>query len=118
MSLSPFKGVIARMTAYCDILFDSTCGSITASASTYATTTWTTAATDVIHLGFQGFLQEIDYVQEKIKAVFDNRDKIKYHRKSLFTTKITQSSKIIKKQTYTMMIPPKINLRGKQAQRK
>lgn len=40
-------------------------------STTDCTTTWTTAATDTIsytiHLGFQGFLQGIDYVREKIE---------------------------------------------------
>ena len=91
-----------------------------ASTSTY-TTTWVTAATTInytIQLGFQGFLQGVDYVQEKIKSVFDNRNKIKEYRKSLFTDKIRTSSKVIKKQSYTVMIPPKRNFRGKESQRK
>ena len=55
-----------------------------ADTSTYSTT-WTTAATTTIdytiQLGFQGFLQGIDYVQDKIESVFDNREKIKQYRK-------------------------------------
>ena len=91
----------------------------TAATSTYTTTTtWITAATDTIYLGFQGFLQGIDYVQEKIKEIFDDRAKIKQYRKSLFTERVRQPSKIIKKQSYTVMIPSKRNFRGQEAQRK
>jgi len=85
---------------------------------TIQNTTWVTAATDTIQLGFQGFLQGIDYVQEKIKEIFDDRAKIKQYRKSLFTEKIRQSSRIIKKQAYTVMIPPKRNFRGQESQRR
>ena len=89
----------------------------TAATSTY-TTTWVSAATDVIRSVNLCFCESIDYVQEKIKAVFDDRAKINQYRKSLFTEKIIQSCKIIKKQSYTIMIPSKMNFRGQEAQRK
>lgn len=85
-------------------------------------TTWTTAATDIIsytvQLGFQGFIQGIDYVHEKIIEIFDNRAKIKQYRKSLFTDKTHQPSKINKKQPHNIMIPPKRNFKGKASQRR
>ncbi len=84
---------------------------VTVSNSTYT-------VTGTIQLGFQGFLQGVDYVHEKIKEIFDNRAKIKQYRKSLFTEKIRQTSRIIKKQAYTVMIPPKRNFRGQESQRK
>lgn len=86
--------------------------------TTDCTTTWITAATDTIHLGFQGFIQGIDYVHEKIIEIFDNRAKIKQYRKSLFTDKIHQPLKINKKQPHTIMIPPKRNFKGKASQRR
>jgi len=90
--------------------------------ATFSSNVTNTAATDTInytiHLGFQGFLQGIDYVQEKIKEIFDDRAKIKQYRKSLFTERVRQSSRIIKKQSYTIMIPSKRNFRGQEAQRK
>ncbi len=85
---------------------------------TASNTTWVTAATDTIQLGFQGFLQGIDYVQERIKEIFDDRAKIKQYRISLFTDKIKQPSRVIKKQPYSVMIPPKRNFRGKESQRR
>lgn len=85
---------------------------------TASNTTCTITVTGTIQLGFQGFFQGIDHVHEKIKEIFDNRAKIKEYRKSLFTDKIKQPSKIIKKQSYTIMIPPKRNFRGQESQRK
>lgn len=82
------------------------------------TITWASAATYTIDIGIQYFYEGIDYVQEIIKAVFNDRAKIKQYRKSLFTEKIRQSSKIIKKQSYTIMIPAKRNFRGQESQRK
>lgn len=92
---------------------------VTDSAATSCfTTTWVSAATDTIDFGVQWFYEGIDYVQEKIKAIFADRDKVRDYRKSLFTEKIRQSSRIIKKQPYTVMIPSKRNFRGQKAQRK
>lgn len=85
---------------------------------TIQNTTWITAATDTIDFTVQWFYDGIDYVREKIKEIFDNRAKIKQYRKSLFTEKIRQTSRIIKKQAYTIMIPSKRNFRGQEAQRK
>ena len=96
-------------------------GSATINAGDFVTvsnTTCTITVTGTIQLGFQGFLQGIDYVQKKIIEIFDNRAKIKQYRKSLFTDKIKQSSRVIKKQTYTIMIPPKRNFRGQESQRR
>lgn len=89
----------------------------TAATSAY-TTTWVTTATDTIDFWIQPLYDGIDYVQEKIKEVFDNRAKINQYRKSLFTEKIRQHSRTIKKQAYTIMIPPKRNFRGQESQRK
>jgi len=93
-------------------------GSINAGDFVTMATTDTTTAYTTIQLGFQGFLQGIDYVHEKIIEIFDNRAKIKEYRKSLFTDKIRSSYKIIKKQSYTIMIPPKRNFRGQESQRR
>lgn len=99
---------------------------ITASASTSTTAgdfltlqnnTWI-AASATIDLTFRIYYEGIDYVQEKIKEIFDDRAKIKQYRKSLFTDKIRSSCKVIKKQSYTVMLPPKRNFRGQEAQRK
>jgi len=97
---------------------------ITASASTTAgdfltlqNNTWI-AASATIDLTFRVYYEGIDYVQEKIKEIFDERAKIKQYRKSLFTEKILQFSRIIKKQSYTIMIPPKRNFRGQESQRR
>lgn len=85
-------------------------------------TTWTTAATDTIsytiQLGFQGFIQGIDYIQQRIIEIFEDKERIKQYRKSLFTDKIDQPSKINKKQPHTIMIPPKRNFKGKASQRR
>lgn len=87
-------------------------------STTDFTTTWLTAATDTIYLGFQGFLQVIDYVSEKIEEIFDNRDRIKQYRTSLFTDKTHQPTITNKKQPHTIMIPPKRNFKGKASQRR
>lgn len=87
-------------------------------STTDTTTTWITAATDVIDLGFQGFMQGIDYIQEKIIEIFENRDRIKQYRTSLFTDKIPHPSITNKKQPHTIMIPPKRNFKGKASQRR
>jgi len=92
-------------------------GSDTAATSCY-TATWASTASATIDFGVQFFYEGIDYVQEKIKEIFDDRAKIKAYRKSLFTEKIISLSKIIKKQSYTIMIPSKRNFRGMEAQRK
>jgi len=76
------------------------------------------SASTTIELGFQGFLQGIDYITEKIKTILDDKFRIKSYRKALFKTKVRQSSRVIKKQNYTVMIPAKRNLRGLEAQRK
>lgn len=93
-------------------------GSINAGDFVTTATTDTTTVYTTIQLGFQGFLQGIDYVHEKIIEIFDNRAKIKEYRKSLFTERVRQSSRIIKKQAYTVMIPPKRNFRGQESQRR
>lgn len=96
--------------------------SATASTTDYNICNWVTAGTDItcytIQLGFQGFIQGIDYVHEKINEIFDNRARIKQYRKTIFTDKVKQSLKIIKKQSYTIMIPSKRNFRGKDSKRR
>jgi len=85
-------------------------------------TTWITAASDTIsytiNITFQGFIQGIDYVHKKIDQGFENRDRIKQYRRSLFTDKILQPSITNKKKPHTIMIPPKRNFKGKASQRR
>lgn len=90
----------------------------TTAATSCTSTTWITAAPDTIHLGWQGFILGIDYVKEKIIAVFEDREKIRAYRKALFNEKTRLTTRKFTKQLYTIMIPSKRNFRGQESQRK
>jgi len=93
---------------------------ITASAATSneTFTLWTTADTDIINIVYNITCIPVDFVQEKIKSIFENRDKVREYRKSLFTEKIHSPSRSIKHRSHTIQIPAKRNFRGQEAQRK